>query len=164
MKSISLNNSPTEQSLKDLLEERSGSTTALTLQAEVTLRIYKDLEGISYDELMMLAKENQEILEHMTPLDIAYNTLLTNRNNFYKVAGALNDLKSMGRHDHLLPVHAMVSVNNITVEANFWIPKLNYRNGDRATIIQNHINAKIGSSPQWRNSFRNTTNVDFVEL
>lgn len=164
MKSIPLNNNPTEQSLKDLLEERSGTTTAKTLHAEMTLRMYKDLEGISYDELMMLANENQAMLEHMTPLDPAYEVLLVNRNNFYKVAGALNDLKSMGRHDHQLPVNAMVSVNNITVEASFWIPKLNYRQGDRERIIQGHINKKIGESPTWRNSFRSITDIDFVEL
>lgn len=163
MKSIALN-SPTETALRDLLEDRDTGVSKAVVHAQMTLRLYKDLEGISYDELIQLATENQNYLDHMTPQDPAFETLLINRNNFYKVAAALNDLRSMGRYDHMLPVRAMVNVGNIVTEANFWIPKMNYHKSNRDNLIRSVINDKLSSSSNWRNCLRHSKEIDFVEL
>lgn len=153
-----------EKSLKDLLEDRSVGDSRRVQFAEMTKRAYKELEGVSYDELMQLHNEAVEVLKVTPPFDISYEYFLKQRDVLLKMATAVNDAENMGRHDHLLPVHALVSVRNVTVESEFWIPKLNYRASERGNIIRSEIVRRMNDSSTWTPSMRHSADIDFVEV
>ncbi len=81
-----------------------------------------------------------------------------------KWATAMNDDESMGRHDHELSVHALVSVDGVTVECSFYIPQLHYSAHERHKLIKQAIREKILRSSQFGASMRNPSTIDFVEL
>jgi len=155
-----------EQQLKDLLEDRGPGTELLKRRADTTLKLYKDRIGpISYDECIKLVAENNQLVKDCGPFDPAYDFLASQRNTFLKIAEALNDIENMGRHDHLLPVHLLVTVNDTTVECNMWIPQLYYRESDRERIIISTIYGKLQPSSEWGGALRyGRQKVDFVEL
>lgn len=154
-----------EQQLKDLMEDRGPGSERLKRRAEMVLSVYLDRIGpLSYDECIKLVNENNQLAEDCGVFDPAYDFLTTQRNTFLKMAEALNDRDNMGRTDHMLPVNALVSVDNIVVECNMWIPKLYYRQSDRAQIILSTIHGKLRDSSEWCGSLRHGPKIDFVEL
>lgn len=153
-----------EKSLKDLLEDRSVGDSRRVQFAEMTKRAYGELKDVSYDELIQLHNEAVEVLKVTSPMDISYEYFLKQRDILLKMATAVNDAENMGRHDHLMPVHALVSVRNVTVESEFWIPKLNYRASERDNIIRSEIIRRMNDSSTWTPSMRHRADIDFVEV
>lgn len=154
-----------ENQLKDLLEDRGPGSERLKRHADTMLSFYMRTIGpISYDECIKLVNENSQLIEACGPFDPAYDYLATQRNTFLKIAEALNDRDNMGRHDHMLPVHLLVTVGNTTVECNMWIPQLYYRKSQRESIIRSTIHGKLRDSSEWSGGLRHGNKIDFVEL
>lgn len=153
-----------EKSLKDLLEDRGPGSECKQQHAELTIRMFKGYEGISYDEVMQLYEENQQTLSHTPWTDIAHEHLMHQRNKLLQLATALNDLHILGRTDHLFPVHALVSIGSTAVECTFYAPKLHYYEVRRNKHLETTIREKAWASSEWCNSVRNGITVDFVEL
>lgn len=154
-----------EENLKDLMEDRGPGTERLKKRAELTLSIYSNRIGpISYDECIKLVNENDQLAQDCGVYDPAYQFLTAQRNTFLKIAEALNDRDNMGRHDHMLPVKVLVSVDNIAVECDMFIPKLYYRQIEREGIIRATIHGKLRDSSEWSGGLRYGPKVDFVEL
>lgn len=154
-----------EKHLKDLMEDRGPGSEHLQRRAEMTLRMYASKIGpLTYDECIKLVVENDQLAQDCGPFDPAYDFLTRSRNDFLKIAEALNDHDVLGRHDHQLPVKVLVSVDNIAVECELWIPKLYYRDSDRNRIIQSTIHGKLNQSSEWSGSLRYGPKIDFVEL
>uniref|UniRef100_A0AAU7PFB5 Uncharacterized protein n=1 Tax=Burkholderia phage vB_BgluM-SURPRISE13 TaxID=3159457 RepID=A0AAU7PFB5_9VIRU len=154
-----------EQNLKDLMEDRGPGIERLKRRAEMTLSIYKrNIGPISYDECIKLVNENDQLSQDCGPFDPAYDFLTSQRNTFLRLAEALNDHDNMGRRDHMLPAKVLVSVDNIAVECDLWIPRLFYRASDRESIIRSTIHGKLSQSSEWAGSLRHGPKVDFVEL
>lgn len=154
-----------EQQLKDLIEDRGTGSEFLARRAETWMRVWSNKFGpLSYDECIQLVAQNDPLIEDCGPFDPAYTFLVEQRNSMLKYAEALNDSESMGRHDHQLPVHALVSVDGVMVECNFWIPKLYYRENDRRRLIMSTLRSKLNTSSSWAGSIRLQSAVDFVEV
>lgn len=154
-----------EKNLKDLIENRGVGSEAAAFRAAMTLRLYQQrFEGITYDEAIALANENDLTIQHMSVDDPAFLHLIEMRNAFLKYATALNDIENMGRHDHELPVHALVSVAGVAIECNFHIPRLYYRKHEREKIITSTLRGKINQSNDWVGTYRHPSKIDFVEL
>jgi hypothetical protein len=154
-----------EQKLKDLIEDRGVGIQEQSLKARLTKTLMeKDYGGLTYDEAMRLAEENDDILQFTPAHDPAFMYLVTTRNNMLKWAEVMNDVSIMGRYDHMLPVHALVSVDNVTVECKFHIPKLYYNERERKTIIESQLRQKLHRSSDWAASVRRPPTIDFVEL
>lgn len=154
-----------EQKLKNLLEDMDVGLERQKARAELTLRAYaRAYEGITYDEAMLLVKQHTETLEHMDAFDPAFEYFVQERDNLLRWAQACNDFHLLGRHEHELPVHAIVSVGSTSVECNFHIPRLHYRDKERAAVIMRTIRGKVAASSEWSGGFRHTTKIDFVEL
>jgi hypothetical protein len=154
-----------EKQLKALIEDMGVGCRIRAYRAEANKRILgPHLNGITYDQAIQLIKESNEQLSYMTPHDPAYLFMINQRNQMLKWATSLNDDESMGRHDHELPVHALVSVDGVTVECNFYIPQLYYIEHERHNLIKQTIREKVLRSSQIAGSMRNPSSIDFVEL
>lgn len=154
-----------ERNLKDLMEDRGPGSERLQRCAEMTLSIYASKIGsLTYDECIKLVVENDQLAQDCGPFDPAYDFLTRSRNDFLKIAEALNDAEHMGRRDHQLPVNLLVSVDNVAVECTVWIPKLYYRATERESIIRSTIHGKLNASAEWAGSVRHGPKIDFVEL
>lgn len=161
---MSLIESAAERSLKNLLEDKSVGNHFRVGHASVVANAYPELKGISYDELIALSTEASDILEHTPPHDPAYEYLLTNRNRCLKMAKAVNDRDNMGRTEHMLPVHLLVTVGSTTVEANIWIPRINYRASERDNHIRLEITNRLNDSSEWSGGIRHGQKIDFIEF
>lgn len=160
-----MNLTPNEKSLKDLLEDMGPGSQQKQARAELTLRVLgKQYEGITYDQAIMLYEENANILLHTPWTDPAHEYLITQRDQLLKLAGALNDVHILGRHDHEIPVHALVSVGGTAVECTVHVPKLNYMPALRNKAILSTIASKASASSQWAGSLRRGVDIDYVEL
>lgn len=154
-----------EKKLKDLIEGMGAGHDQKAAKAQLTLRLYVDkLSGISYDEAILLVKEQNETLKHMSVHDPAFGYFIAQRSEMLRYATALNDHRTLGRHDHEFPVHAIVSVDNVAVECNFHIPQLNYYPFNRDSIIRSTLRQLISASSDWSGGFRHQAKTDFVEL
>jgi hypothetical protein len=162
-----MNNQKTpEDKLKDILEDVHGIPVLDVRKAEMTLKIHKHkgIDNLTYDECIQLVKENNEILEHMTVMDPAWEFIAEQRNSMLKHAEALNNYNALGRHEHQFPIHALVNVKDISVECTFYIPQLYYFPHERNKTILSALRNKICSLPEWSGSFRDPAVIDFVEL
>lgn len=167
-----MNNQKTpEEKLKDILEDAYGIPILNVRRAEMALRIYKEYAPqptggleLTYDECILLVKENNDILEHMPATDPAYQFMITQRNAMLKHATALNDYNALKRHDHEYPVHLMVSIVDVTVECTIHIPQLYYWAYERNKTIGSVLRNKIAGHTEWAGSYRNPPEIDFVEL
>lgn len=154
-----------EKKLKDLIENMGVGGQNNAMLSAITAKVLRDrFEGITYDEAIRLVKENNEMLAHMPPTDQAYEYFCENRNNMLKWATALNDTEILGRHDHEFPVHALVSVDGVTVECNFFIPQLHYYHRMREQQIISTIRRLVAVSSEWSGGFRRPAKIEFVEL
>lgn len=154
-----------EKNLKDLMEDRGPGIERLKKRAEFTLSMYANHYGpLSYDECIKLVNENDQLAQDCGVFDPAYDFLTKQRNTFLKMAEALNDRDNMGRHDHMLPVKVLVSVDDIAVECDMHIPKLYYRKSERESIIRSTIHGKLRDSSEWCGGLRYGPKIDFVEL
>jgi hypothetical protein len=147
------------------MEDRGPGSERLKQRANLMLPFYmKTIGQISYDECIKLVNENDQLAQDCGVHDPAWNFLAEQRNLFLKIAEALNDKENMGRHDHMLPAKVLVSVDNIAVECDMYIPRLYYRKSDRESIIRSTIHGKLRDSSEWSGSLRYGPKVDFVEL
>lgn len=161
---MNIEQSSKEEKLKALIENMGVGADQDTFKANLVLRTYTHLDGISYDEAIQLVKENNDVLQHMSVHDPAWEGLCKMRNDMLRYASAINLSRTMGRHDHEAPVHALVSVNDITVECNFYIPLLYLTMYSRERVIMETIKSTIGRSSEWSGSLRHSTKIEFVEL
>lgn len=154
-----------EKQLKALIEDMGVGARIKAYRADMNRRLLEPhFKGITYDQAIQLIKEGNEQLSYMNAFDPAYLYLIEQRNAMLKWATLLNDEETMGRHDHELPVHALVSVDGVTVECQFHIPQLYYVAHERAKLIKQVIREKIMRSSQFGASLRVPSKVDFVEL
>lgn len=154
-----------EANLKDLMEDRGPGSDRLKRRAEMMLPLWlKTIGPISYDECIRLVNEGEQLAQDCGPFDPAFDYLTNQRNTFLKIAEALNDRDNMGRHDHMLPVKVLVSVDNIAVECDMYIPRLYYSKSQRESIIRSTIHGKLRDSSEWSGGLRYGPKVDFVEL
>lgn len=158
-------NSSQEQRLKDLIEDRGIGIQEQNLKARLTKTLLeRTLGGLTYEDAVRLADEQDDILQYTPAHDPAFLHLVTTRNNLLKWAEVVNDVDIMGRYDHMLPVHALVSVDGVTVECNFHIPRLYYNERERKNIILSQLRQKVARSSDWSASLRRPAAIDFVEL
>jgi hypothetical protein len=154
-----------EKKLKDLIEDRGIGIQEQNLKARLTKQVLEPhFAGLTYDEAIRLAEENEDILQFTSVHDPAFQYLITTRNRYLQWASAVNDVDIMGRYDHMLPVHALVSVDDVTAECNFHIPKLYYNERERNAIIAATLRQKLMRSSDWAAPLRSMRSIDFVEL
>lgn len=154
-----------EKHLKALLEDMGTGCRIKAYRADMNKRLLEPhFKGITYDQAIALIKETNEQLSYMNAFDPAYLFLIEQRNRMLKWATIMNDEETMGRHDHELPVHALVSVDGVAVECQFYIPQLHYFEHERKKLITQAIREKVISSSQFGAGMRNPAKIDFVEL
>lgn len=159
-----IENVSNEKKLQALLENRGVGDEAAKKKAQLTMMVYSDMEGITYDECIMLYNEAIKLLEHTPPNDIAFDFLIRQRDNALKYAGAINDFNNMGRKDHLVPIHALVSVDNTCAEVTMHVNKLHLRTDNRHAHILHDIINRVKASSEWSPSIRHAVKIDYVEL
>lgn len=154
-----------EKSLKDLLENMGPGSQTKQMRADFQLRALNPaFVGLDYDQAMDLYNENEAILVHTPYGDPAHAYLLSQRDQLLKLATALNDSKTLGRHDHEHVVNALVSVGDTTVQCNVYVPKLGFIPAIRNRLIGDAIRKQLSLSSDWAGSLRRPQPVDFVEL
>lgn len=153
-----------EKKLQSLLENLGVGDDAAKKKAQLTMMVYADMEGITYEECMMLHNEAVNFLKHTPPGDPAFDFLIKQRDNSLKYAGALNDINNMGRKEHLVSINALVTVGETCTEVTMHVPKLHLRTDNREAHIKLFINNKVRSSSEWSPGLRYGTVVDFIEL
>lgn len=156
--------SPEEKSLHALLSDMGSDGGLKTRMAELHLKhLDPQLKQLSYDEAIALGRQAEEHLEVMGPFDPAFAYFVNQRNQFYQLAGYINDKDTMGRKEHLIPCHLLVSVGSIAVEATLHIPKANYSKLNHDAMVRREIFNRLNTSSTWGN-VRNRNTVDFVPL
>lgn len=155
-----------EQELKALLENRgTGDVTNHNLAEMMLTRSFIPKYGeMTYDEVILLAKSNQETLNNLPPLDQAFDYFYNATHDMYRYAKALNDARVMGRKDHLIPVHVIVTVNGVTTDAEIGVSRVNYTERRHNDLIRSTILQQLSTSSAWRGSIRHPLDFDFVEL
>lgn len=161
---MNIEQSSKEQKLKALIEDMGVGSRQKAFKADMAVKLYPQFTDITYDEAMSLVKDNNDTLEHTSVFDPAWEYLANQRNQMLKWAGIQNDTKVLGRHDHEFPVHALVSIDDVTVEVNFYIPRLYYSKDRREDIIRSVLLEKINQSSEWSYGLRRQKNIEFVEL
>lgn len=158
-----MTNTASENDLRLLLESASINEVDLR-RAEITLATLPQLAGITYADAIKLFEENEKILE-VTPVhDPAWQQLSEWRSQYLRYATALNIHQKLGRHDHEIPIHALVSVNGLTTEVNIHIPKYGYFPHRRKDCIESLIRDRLRRASRYAGSLRTRPVVEFIEL
>lgn len=154
-----------ENDLKLVMSDMGPVSNPLRFRAEMTLSIHKEnLKDLSYDDAIKLADDADVQIKLCGPFDPAYNYLVNSRDIYLKWASALNVVNTLGRRDHEIKIHAMICVDETTIECDFYIDRLHYSDTRRNTIIQNAIRERLAASSQWRGAMRRPITIDYVEL
>lgn len=154
-----------EKKLKDQIENMGTGGPNKAMLSGLTLKAYGDqIKGLTYDEAISLANENELTMSHMSAMDPAFEFMANSMLTMLKVAEALNNVNCLGRHEHQLPVHALVSVGDTAVECNFHISRVGYTSHRRKELIIKAIRQEISTSSDWAGSHRHPSEIDYVEL
>lgn len=152
-----------EKDLRLLLESDPIGEVELR-RAEMMLALFPQLAGVTYPEAIKLYQDNEEIYKATPVHDPAYAKLGEWRSMYLRYASAMNIHQKLGRHDHEMPVHALVSVNGITTEALFYIPIYGYYEHQRKLRIEDVIRFRLRRSSRFAGSIRIRPEIDYIEL
>lgn len=157
----------TERSLKTIIEGIHDDNSASMPLKQAKLQFEeKKLGGkLTYDEAVQLAKESEEILAVMNPLDIAYSRFVQTKIQMYRHAALLNDVLCLGRHEHQIKARVLVEFGSQTAEVDVWLNRHEgYYTKDRLNQhVGNHIDGQLRKHGHF--SYRGGINrADFVVM
>jgi hypothetical protein len=135
--------------LKEILGRERVLNTNL---AEAKLRFYKDKIGdMSYDEVLKLAVEAEDIYKYLPPGDPAQEFMYRQMYNMYQYANYLNVIEKLNRKDHQVEITALVSYGPEVAEHNFLVNKhdmiVSYNK--KSKVVEAEVVSALRSADVW---------------
>lgn len=153
--------------LKSVIEGTHSdiSPTIPLQQAKLDLLTRQLGASFDYDGAMQLHRGADEFAKQCGPFDPAYSKFSGDAIAFLKYATLLNNVHSLGRHEHQELFKVLVDYNGEVAECEVWIDKQDMSSAKKPeALVKGYLEARLRQAGMYSHRFGANHELQFVIL